>query len=463
MKSVKTRLVRSFMLVIAITVIILEVFIIILLKQNYYKNLEDNMKSQVKISADLYYKYFSTSSLTDNVLNNVDTFWRQTQAEVQIIDINSNVIMDSIGVIPNGNMPDVKTALKGGMGVWTGWTGYTSEKLMAVSYPLKSGKKIVGAIRIVSSLKGTDSDISGFAYIFGAFGIIVIVISIVVSVVLSNTIVEPLKEVTDIAKIMAAGNFKIRSKKRNDDEIGDLSSALNSLAQEIVSKEQIKNEFISSVSHELRTPLTSIKGWAITLKDMGTEDKEVLSDGLNIIEKESDRLTWMVEELLDFSKFISGKTILKKANVNIRNVVNEINKELIPRASRDNIEFEVHCDDDIPIMYTDEYRLKQLFINLLDNSFKFTEPGGKVKFEVKLDNKRIIFKIEDTGCGISEEELPKVKEKFYKGKSSKSQNGIGLSICDEIVKLMNGTFDIQSELGKGTIVLIALPLEGECN
>lgn len=462
MKSVKTRLVRSFILVIAITVVILEVCIIILLKQNYYKNLEDNMKSQVKISADLYNKYFSNSSLSDNVLNNVDTFWKQTQAEVQIINTNGDVIMDSIGVIPKDNMPDVKTALKGGLGVWTGWSDYTKEKLMAVSYPLKSDKKTAGVIRIVSSLKGTDSDIRKFAYIFGIFGIMVIIISVVVSVLLSNTIVEPLKEVTDIAKIMAAGNFKIRSKKRNDDEIGDLSSALNSLAQEIVSKEQIKNEFISSVSHELRTPLTSIKGWAITLKDMGAEDKSILLDGLNIIEKESDRLTWMVEELLDFSKFISGKIVLKKSDVDLRNVVNEINKELIPRATRDNIEFAVFCDD-IPAMYTDEYRLKQLFINLLDNSFKFTEPGGKVKFEAKLDNKRVIFKIEDTGCGISKEELPKVKEKFYKGKSSKSQNGIGLSICDEIVKLMNGTFDIQSELGKGTTVLIALPLEGDIN
>lgn len=462
MKSVKTRLVRSFILVIAITVIVLEVFIIILLKQNYYKNLEDNMKSQVKISADLYNKYFSSSSLNDNVLNNVDTFWKQTQAEVQIINSNGDVIMDSIGVIPKDNMPDLKTSFKGSIGVWTGWSNYTDEKLMAVSYPLRSDKKIVGVIRMVSSLKGTDSDIRKFAYIFGIFGIIVIVISIVVSVLLSNTIVEPLKEVTDIAKIMAAGNFKIRIKKRNDDEIGDLSGALNSLAQEIVSKDQIKNEFISSVSHELRTPLTSIKGWAITLKDMGTEDKSILLDGLNIIEKESDRLTWMVEELLDFSKFISGKIVLKKSSVNINDVVNEINKELIPRASRDNIEFEVKCDD-IPTMYTDEYRLKQLFINLLDNSFKFTEPGGKVSFEAMLDNKRVIFRIEDTGCGISKEELPKVKEKFYKGKSSKSQNGIGLSICDEIVKLMNGTFDIQSELGKGTTVLIAVPLEGDIN
>ncbi|MEG2539169.1 MAG: histidine kinase dimerization/phospho-acceptor domain-containing protein, partial [Clostridium sp.] len=134
-------------------------------------------------------------------------------------------------------------------------------------------------------------------------------LGILVIYVLTKTITGPLNEVTKVASIMAKGDFKVKSKKYYEDEIGKLSDTLNFLSDEIIKKDDLKNDFISSVSHELRTPLTSIKGWAITLKEFGS-DKEMLSDGLDIIEKESDRLSGMVEELLDFSKFVSGKITL---------------------------------------------------------------------------------------------------------------------------------------------------------
>ena len=105
----------------------------------------------------------------------------------------------------------------------------------------------------------------------------------------------------------------------------------------------------------------------------------------------------------------------------------------------------------------DENRLKQVFINLLDNAFKFTPTGGSISLEAYYTEEAFFFRIKDTGCGIAEEELPKIKEKFYKGKSSKSQNGIGLSICDEIIRLMHGTLEIKSRTDQGTEVLITLP------
>jgi signal transduction histidine kinase len=230
------------------------------------------------------------------------------------------------------------------------------------------------------------------------------------------------------------------------------------MAEEIQKEDQLKNEFISSMSHELRTPLTSIKGWAITLKNKDVSSTDMLFDGLDIIEKESDRLTSMVEELLDFSKFTSGKTTLKQERVNIIDVILQIKTQLTPRAVREGIDFRVELNEDVPFIISDENRLKQVFINVLDNSFKFTPMGGSIILTLDLLENSIVIKITDTGCGIPAEELPRVKEKFFKGKSSKSQNGIGLSICDEIIKLMNGTFEIYSEVDKGTEVVITLPL-----
>lgn len=461
MSSIRTRLAVNFIFIVLITVIILEVFIINIVRQNYYKNLEDNIYNQIRVSADLYYRYFSDSTLYDNVLNNVDTFWKQTSAQVQIIDSSGKLLMDSIGIIPSEDqeMKDVKEALKGRKGRWIGKVDYDDEMVIAVSYPLRSRDEIVGALRFITSLRGVHEDIGRLTNVFLCIGVVVVFISGFISLLLANTIVGPLKEVTRVAELMASGNFKVQSRKRYDDEIGKLSDTLNYMAEEILNKDQLKNEFISSVSHELRTPLTSIKGWAVTLKDGGIEDVEILRDGLEIIEKESDRLTFMVEELLDFSKFISGKINLKKERVNIPEVVMYIKKQLAPRAEREKIELEVMCEQDLPSIITDENRLKQVFINILDNSLKFTPAGGKVVFTTSRKDDSLVFSIRDTGCGISHEELPKVKEKFYKGKNSKSKNGIGLSICDEIIKLMEGTFEIKSEINKGTEVLIMLPLQ----
>lgn len=458
MKSIKKRLVVNFLFIIIITVVILEVSLIGLVRQNYYQNLEDNLSNQIKVSSDLYYRYFSDATLHENVLNNVDTFWKQASVQVEIIDTSGSILMDSIGVIPPdvSGMEDVKKALAGQKGKWIGNVGYDTSKVMAISYPLKSGDEIVGVLRFIASLREINRDIRRIAFVFIGFGGLVIMISGIFSLFLANSIVKPLKEVTASAEKMASGNFKAESVKRSDDEIGKLSDTLNYMAGEILKKEQLKNDFISSVSHELRTPLTSIKGWAVTLKH-GFEDRDILMDGLDIIEKESDRLTHMVEELLDFSKFVSGKITLENKPVEVASILEHVRKQLSPRADREQVDFRVVWDSDFPLLDTDENRLKQVFINLLDNAFKFTPAGGSISLTAHYADGSFSFLIKDTGCGIAEDELPKVKEKFYKGKSSKSQNGIGLSICDEIIRLMNGTMEIKSGIDQGTEVLIVLP------
>ena len=456
MKGIRGRLTANFLIVIIFTVAILEMFLIYIVKQNYYNSLEGSLNNQIKICADMYTQYFSDTSLQDNVLYNVDAFWNQSNAEVQVVDTAGNIIMDSQGTIsPEMAGNDIKEALDGKTGTWVGYIN--GQKVMAVANPLKSNDQIVGVLRFITSLSAVDQDIVKTEQIFILIGLFVILIVGSVSIFLANTIVVPLQEVTDVAQRMAAGNFQIKSKKMRDDEVGKLSDTLNYLADEIVKKEELKNTFISSVSHELRTPLTSIKGWAITLQGEDFQQKEMLSDGLTIIAKESDRLTQMVEELLDFSKFVSGRIKLNPEDVNLINLIEHLHKQLTPRAVRENIDFVVDYPEDMPNIYADVNRLKQLFINLLDNAFNFNQPGGYIHFKAKIQEEDFKFTISDNGCGIGTDELPMVKEKFFKGKSSPSKNGIGLSICEEIVNLMGGRLEIMSELKKGTDVVIILP------
>lgn len=460
-KSIKTRLIYSFVCIVLISVTILEVILISLVRRYYYDNLEEILTNQIKVSADFYVRYFSSSSLDDNIIDNIDVFWRQTGAQVQIINSSGELIMDSIGYMPEDNridVNDVKKALDGEKGRWIGSVPYDDTKVMAVAYPLMSDDDVIGVIRFISSLREVNKEIKNISLIFISIGIIVVMLAVMVSIFVADSIIVPLRNITHVASKMAAGNFNIRSRKHYDDEIGKLSDTLNYMAEEIVKKDSLKNEFISSVSHELRTPLTSIKGWAATLNGGDLDDKELLKDGLAIIEKESDRLTAMVEELLDFSRFTSGKMTLKIQDRNINDVIEYVKNHMSPLAYRNNLNFYVEYGEDLPTISIDEDRIKQVFINILDNAFKFTPQGNDVMIKTWYEDGYVNIAIVDTGCGIDEDDLPKVKEKFFKGKNSKSQHGIGLSICDEIVTLHGGILDIDSKLGCGTTVTVRLPV-----
>lgn len=463
MKSIKTRLVGNFMLVIIITVVILELVLLNAAKQYYYKSLEDVLSNQIRLSSEFYSRYFSTSSLEDLIVDDVDVFWEQTNAQVQILDLRGNVLMDSIGVdYPKIiQTPDVLKAKNGEKGTWIGNVEYDSSPVMAVSYPLISDGNIIGIMRFIASLSSTNKIIRNISLILLWIGFIVVLISGLVSIFLANTIVKPLKEVTGVAEKMADGQLKVRSQKKYDDEIGKLSDTLNYMAEELIKKDQLKNDFISSISHELRTPLTSIKGWAITLKAEDLSDNPLLEDGLDIIEKESDRLTYMVEELLDFSRFVSGRITLNKEEMDITKVLKQITKQLTPRANLKNIKLNLDIKEELPIILGDGNRIKQVFINLIDNSLKFTPKAGNISLSARMKGQYVVVSVEDCGCGIPKEDLPYVKEKFYKGKNSKSNSGLGLSISDEIVKLHGGFIKIESEVNLGTKISVFLPTKEE--
>jgi len=451
------------MLVIIITVVILEVVLINGIKSYYYKNVEDILSNQVEFSTNFYSRVFSSSSIEDIIIDDIDIFWQDTAAQVQILTLEGKLLMDSIGVRQDDIVisPDIEKAIANGRGVWNGFVPYDSSPVMAVSMPLQYQGIPIGIIRFISSLEETNNVINQISRFLLWMGLSVLFISGMVSVFLANSIVKPLIEVTKVAEKLADGQFKTRSNLRINDEIGRLSDTLNYMADEILKKEQLKNDFISSVSHELRTPLTSIKGWAVTLNVDDSPDKELLKDGLNIIEKESDRLTLLVEELLDFSRFTSGRIRLEKEYFNIKGTIKMITKQLQPRAINNGINFKVNLDDKLESMLGDENRIKQLLLNILDNAFKFTDEGGEVVLNALKQESCLYLEIIDNGIGIPAVDLPNIKEKFYKGKNSKSHSGIGLSISDEIVKLHDGSLTFESQEGQGTKVLVTLPLEEE--
>ena len=458
MNSRKNKLLKGIVVIIFSTVVVLNILLMVFIRKYYYDNMEASLKSRIEVSINFYSKYFSDKSLTESIYDNVDAFWNENNAQVEIFDSNGNLLMDSIGIKDDKliNAPDIDKALNGEPTRWIGKVDYYDKNVMSVSYPLEIDNEIIGVIRFITSLEEIDSIIRNVMLIFSIISIGVLLLGVLLSIVFANSIINPIKYLTQVAEKMGSGNLSIRSEMTSKNEIGQLSNTLNFMANEISRREQLKNDFISQVSHELRTPLTAIKGWAITLNSQDT-DKDTLELGFKIIEKETDRLSAMVEELLDFSRLINENVSLDLKEINIVEFINHIKSFMSPRASKEgiNLNFIIEATGN---MLVDSNRLKQVFINLLDNAFKFTGAGGNVLFTTIINNNKLIFIIEDNGCGISEEDLPRVKEKFFKGKNSNSKNGIGLSICDEIVKLHNGELNIYSNLGIGTKVEVIIPI-----
>ncbi|SFG94290.1 Signal transduction histidine kinase [Desulfotomaculum arcticum] len=459
MQGIKKRLVGSYLLVILLTVLIMDTFLLLGVRQYYYDNVQDILKKQAEVAGSFYGRYLSDKDLAREAGALLEIFSSTTAAQVQIINAPGVVLADSQGAptAPNPLFADTQRALAGELGQWQGNLPVTGEPAMSVAYPLKSGAQVVGAVRFVTSLTGIHGVVKNIALILIVTGLLVLILATAVSVLLSTTITGPVEKITRVAGEMAAGRFSARAVKKYDDEVGKLADTLNYMAEEIVRYDQLKNQFIASISHELRTPLTSIKGWAVTLRSGGLKNMAELNDGLSIIERESDRLTLLVDELLDFSRLSAGKITLQQDTVYLPELLDSIVKQLNPRARRQGINLLCETPQDLPVVKADSNRLKQVFINLLDNAFKFTPSGGTVRVSARAGDEQIQIRIADTGNGIPQTELPKVKQKFYKGTAS-AGSGIGLSICDEIVKLHRGQLIIDSAPGQGTEVRVILPL-----
>ncbi|MBP9988479.1 MAG: HAMP domain-containing histidine kinase, partial [Ruminococcus sp.] len=234
---------------------------------------------------------------------------------------------------------------------------------------------------------------------------------------------------------------------------------INSMAVKIKSSDKIRNDFISTVSHELRTPLTAIKGWGETLLQIGDTDPNLTRRGMGVIINESTRLNGIVEELLDFSRIQSGRMILKNEKMDVLAELDETVFAFKDRSMREGIEMTYNAPNLPAPMSGDPDRIKQVFVNILDNAMKYTKQGGKITVNADVRNDKIYISVADTGCGISAEDLPHVKEKFYKTNLTVHGSGIGLAVVDEIIRLHNGTFDIESILGLGTTVKIKFPID----
>lgn len=477
-KGITQRWIFNNLSVLVAVICVISMMISVLIRTNYYDYIRAMLSSNIRGSGmvDSHFKQYIEEPSDNSEIKYdyykefpkgakayIERFTSKSLMEVWIINKDGTVIVSSSGFLPEGvqNMEDYNQARqnpqKARSAEWIG-KNPSGEKIMAVSYLLvDENDNQRGAVRYMTSLSKADEEISKIIAIIASVSVVTLLMIIISSSFFIRSIVNPLKEIGANAKLVAQGNFDVRIDKPYNDEVGELCDTINDMAAELGATEKMKNDFISTVSHELRTPLTAIKGWGETLKSIGETDRRTFDKGLDVIIKESARLSGIVEELLDFSKIQSGRLNLRLEKMDVLAELDETVYALMERAKRDGIELAYSVPDFPAPMTGDPDRIKQVFVNILDNALKYTEKGGKVYIAAELEEEKIRISIKDTGCGIASEDLPRIKEKFYKANQNVRGSGIGLAICEEVVNQHNGQIIIDSELGEGTTVTIYLP------
>ncbi|WFD10721.1 HAMP domain-containing sensor histidine kinase [Tepidibacter hydrothermalis] len=459
MKSIKSRIYRQNGIIIIGIVLILEIIFLANVRSYYFESVRNELTNKANISSLFYNKILISEKIDKKARYILEDNSKDKVFYMQVINLSKMMITDSYGLnsIDILESEDILEALKGNKKVIQEVDEKTNEKIMSISVPLYYLDNISGVLRYSVSVEDIDKTFFQICMISILVGIIVIIITFLFSSFLAKEIVYPIEELTDIAQVMALGDFSKKAVKRNKDEIGRLADTLNYMSEEIQKSNLVKNEFISSVSHELRTPLTSIQGWSEIMLTGDVDNEEETKEGLQIIYDESKRLTGLVEELLDFSKFESGKIDLDLENIDVNKLIISIYNYFKKRLKKENIELILDIDEKPYYIKGDINRLKQVFINIIDNSIKFSNENAVISIKTRSMDKFILIEIQDNGTGISKEDLDKVTDKFYKGNSKQSGSGIGLAICKEIVSMHKGEFNIDSVYEEGTKVSIKIP------
>ena len=429
----------------------------------YYSNMRSDMYNRAETTTDFFSGYIDLdyNAYYQSCITYAQTFEDGDNLELQFISATGSLLASSYGPWA-GEAPttqEIQAAISTrGIQPFVGRDPATGERIMAVSSPMiYSNGEVIGVLRFVTSTRLADRQIVFVALVSLSALIAVMLVVWLSSNYYIRSIMTPVAEITEKAKRISGGSYGIQIQTRYRDEIGELAETINEMSSKISQNEKMQAEFISQLSHELRTPLTVINGWSETLLADENMDPDT-RQGMKIISSEAKRLTEMVMELLDFTRMQDGRMTLAVELTDIRTEFEDTVFMYGSRLAQDGICLEyLDNDEDIPEIPCDPQRLRQVFLNILDNAAKHGGAGKRIEASMHFDRDAVVVCIRDFGPGIPEDELPLVKKKFYKGSSSVRGTGIGLAVCDEIVEMHGGTLTLENADGGGTLVTVRLP------
>ncbi|OAS18207.1 sensor histidine kinase [Paenibacillus oryzisoli] len=429
------------------------------MKQKTYDRSEKLLLEKVEQVDELAKDLFDNSTTQKDFRKQINAMEKTSNVRVSVIR-HPRATLDKIQAV--GEVPAqlgwVEKVLSGKpVTVKSTFAQNSSVKMLIVGRPVLQDSRVIGAIFLytpIQNIQGTIKEINRAIYVSA---LVVALLAIAVLYFVSRHFVKPLQQMSKTAEALALGDFSGRVPVRGKDEIASLSGSLNRMAGKLQKVEDGRKRFLSEISHELRTPLTTIRASLQGITD-GVVEPQDAKEFIDISLQETLRLSHLVEDLLELSSFEEKQVKLTMQTVDVLELIGHVVTQLKMKARGKGIELSAEVEGAYTV-HADADRLRQVFINLLDNAINHISEGSQAGIRVKAVRQERWIEVWDEGQGISPEKLPYLFDRFYKADESRNRSGagLGLTICKHIIEAHGGTIRVESQLGAGTVFKIFLP------
>ncbi len=462
MKKISTRIWLLIFAFLIITVVFMYVLTDYLYERLYVEDTEEMM---VEVGSKLQTMY-TGSKVTDEFIADIEQYTNYSNLNIFAVrnprELSACVPFDIDFETLIG--PEERQQLLAGEYVQKiGYEPRFDRQLISVVLPLVDQNRLEGIIYIYFPLaKISELANNEVISLFVSAFIFLIVISYLIYKGIRH-IMRPLSNLQRAVEQMSDGNYGTRVTVHSKDEIGRLSSTFNKMAESIQQEDEAQKTFLATVSHELRTPISYVKGYSEAMQK-GIIPESQKEETIQLIVREANRMERLTNELLLLARMENEQAEITLYPIPLAETLREVQKILTHQAEKKTIALHLDADDAL-IIKADEVKLKQVFINIIENAINYSYEQSKVEITAFEDNGSAQITIKDYGIGIPQEDLSHVTERFYRVNKARSRadggSGLGLSIVEQLLKQLQGKIEIESEVEKGTIVKITLPLMEE--
>ncbi|MBE7022402.1 MAG: cell wall metabolism sensor histidine kinase WalK [Ruminococcaceae bacterium] len=464
--NIRLKIGLTYLIIILVVLVVLSSFLL----STLYSYLFDQKKVDVLTNANIIANIVSEDFTEAYISEKLPHMPLEKNARAIVVNTESTVLFDSYKETSIKGKTFINSAITAAL-LKDGKNSSNAYKengswFIDAAVPVIKNAKTVGAVYVIQSGDSTEDIISHIRNALFMLGGLIIVFVGIFSASMARILTLPIERFTKFINNMPKDSLQ-HVEVSSRDEIGQLAIAFNSLIDRMAELEEKRRAFVSNASHELKTPLSIIKLLSDSLIQTENPDPEFIREFLSDMNKEVERLTRIIERLLDMTQMDSSQQSMQFVHTDVREIAQEVFDKLVPLARSKEIDVTLTTPEEEVILPIERDTLTEAVYNIADNSIKYTETGGNVSISVSRDLGNVYIAVSDTGIGIPKEEIQKIFDRFYRVDKARAREtggtGLGLSIALDAVKLHNGHIEVISEEEAGSRFTISLPYSEEYN